>query len=952
MAGAAKDLPPAKAPPPTKAVTPTPATAPKPAAGGPGLSAHSAKKDGPDDEAVAPDVIELQGQDEFKVPEPVAEKINKAKGSLINVRFGTLGSGQIRVRRLSDDPKTKAHQFETTETQAVAITHPFLAPIASIEPVLGVKIHHNQISGHLTIRKALHSEDALNRLLADHGAELGLLGFKLPTVNFENKLDHGNLIFGTKAPVTFMLAGWLSGGLELQLKNDHIDKVEAKAHVAVNGLGEGDLLVRRDDKGVYSGELDVSVVFKRFSGNVKAKYTAGIVDVRGTVKYTSEKFSGEVTIIVCDFAEADKMAKAELPPGSVVDSFAKEDPPEKAQSAPKKGARGVAGWGDLAFHFTDWMTGTAKVVIGPAGYLTVVGKIAPPKTLELMPEKVWNQRLFGVDVTARYGLPYVADIHVGISAELGATARIGPAIFTDMSVEGVYSTDPKVLQSFAITGAFRLSAYAGLNLRFEGKAGLTILGHDIDAGIGITGKAGVKGYAEARPTIGYREKADPTADKKGEYYLKGHLELAAQPFLGLSGDLFVKLDSPWWSPAPDKTWTWDLFSLEWPLPGEFGIAADVDYVIGSGKFPDIQFGKASFDSSKFTDSLMDDQIPKKKQGGEAEKAAGWKAEAPKPPTAPPTTASKPSAGPGKDAPTKGTPVTKGGKKGHTPEEAANIPKTADSSKRWLEGMQALAALHDFAEKDPEDDAEILRDLEKIKRQFGFSKLEPHAEGDVWSIDAALNSSKKNAARVKRVKPGATQTKATAKPSTSAASPTEPRLHFTSIMSRPSFRPSTKEAVKITKGEDRRHTDAWQAIHENLKLTLNGMTYSEAFNHLATRVPPDGGPKGKYTPTAATEAAIKEAAKNLLRDMFNHEANLWPGPAPENQEKGREFARAKVKVDDAIERGDRVEFERNIAILEALWHDPDPSGAKAGFTNLVNETVRLLRKQFSERNPGK
>ena len=63
--------------------------------------------------------------------------------------------------------------------------------------------------------------------------------------------------------------------------------------------------------------------------------------------------------------------------------------------------------------------------------------------------------------------------------------------------------------------------------------------------------AGIKGYGEATPTIGYREPANPGEDRKGEFFIRGDLEIAAQPFLGLSGDVFVEIDAPWWSPVPD-----------------------------------------------------------------------------------------------------------------------------------------------------------------------------------------------------------------------------------------------------------------------------------------------------------------------------------------------------------------------------------------------------------------
>ena len=48
-------------------------------------------------------------------------------------------------------------------------------------------------------------------------------------------------------------------------------------------------------------------------------------------------------------------------------------------------------------------------------------------------------------------------------------------------------------------------------------------------------------------------------------------------------------------------------------------------------------------------------------------------------------------------------------------------------------------------------------------------------------------------------------------------------------------------------------------------------------------------------------------------------------------------------------GDKTAFKENIAILEDLWHDPDPTGAKKGFKNMVGLTVTMIRKEFKKRH---
>ena len=77
-----------------------------------------------------------------------------------------------------------------------------------------------------------------------------------------------------------------------------------------------------------------------------------------------------------------------------------------------------------------------------------------------------------------------------------------------------------------------------------------VFGHDLTIGAGIDLTAGLLGHLEARPTLAYRELADPKAGRRGEFSLAGHVEISAQPFLALAGKAWIRLSSPWWSPAP------------------------------------------------------------------------------------------------------------------------------------------------------------------------------------------------------------------------------------------------------------------------------------------------------------------------------------------------------------------------------------------------------------------
>jgi hypothetical protein len=226
------------------------------------------------------------------------------------------------------------------------------------------------------------------------------------------------------------------------------------------------------------------------------------------------ELSGKLGVMIADAEQAEAMVRSELPPESLLPAAGAGGAGQPA-AAPSKGKRGIAGHGTLAFAFTDWLTGAAKVVYGPSGHLTVIGKIAPPKQLDLMktPKGINQPILPEVRIEASYGLPYIADVHVGVGVGLNASAGLGPITMTDLALEGIYSTDPKVLNKFSITGTLRAQADAGLTLSVKGYAGLRVLGHSVNFGAEVLGKAGIRAYAEARTTMGYREKASPAAGK-------------------------------------------------------------------------------------------------------------------------------------------------------------------------------------------------------------------------------------------------------------------------------------------------------------------------------------------------------------------------------------------------------------------------------------------------------
>jgi A nuclease family of the HNH/ENDO VII superfamily with conserved AHH len=739
---------PAPAPAPTPAPAPAPA-APTPGAAAPGRPAGPGAGPAPGalGNAAAARAAPLPAgsvslaAETLELSDEVAAGVT-TRPQKIPVHVGTYARGEIAVFRQGEG-------YRTPEPQFIPLLHPGLEPLraAGLEPNLRISISRSGITGAATIGRG--GAESLAAALKEHQQALGWVGIDLGRVPTpKNELGPEGLTFILPA-LPFTIGRLLEGSLKFGVVGETV-VFEGKATLRVAGQ-QGSAQVTRDERGGMAIVGDLAVKLGAVAATLHASLdSTGNFDVRGKARYQAEKFNGEITIVVADERVAEQLAREQLG----IEDAEKPVPAEggAAKAARSRLTRPVAvGWGVLDFAVSDWLAGTAKVVIEPAGHLTVIGDITPPAEVELFKQRDYVQHLFKLEARATYGIPVVGNVFVFANIGMDALAKLGPGKLHQIKLEGKYSTNPDIARAFSIQGTITISAFAGLRLRAEGGAGLEVLDHDIKVGVGLDGLAGVRGYVEATPKIGMREVGEP-ATRKTEFYIQGHLEIAAQPFLGLSGDLFVELDSPWWSPAPDKKWTWPIGSLEYPLPGEVGIGADVDYVLGSPNLPEITFGRPSFDSSKFITDLVNDHVPPKSKG-EQEKPGAWKegeegkGEAPgggvpteggaAPPGVP---APAPAAGAGgRDE--SGQPAPKTATPGaHPPVDGKEGVPAPEAEERWEAGLQELSQLASRAESDPLSQAEIIPALALIKERYGFTRLEaqPDAGGEQWTVEAELN----------------------------------------------------------------------------------------------------------------------------------------------------------------------------------------------------------------------
>ncbi|PWV56938.1 DUF4157 domain-containing protein [Chitinophaga sp. S165] len=662
----------------------------------------------------------------------LAEAIKAAgrKGLDVNINAGKIaGAGVIKVRE-------KDGVMESLKNAYLPLNMPMFS---AANPMLAVRLANGEVSGFATIGQS-NAPEAIPQWLRKNGKALGwLTGIDVENVlsKATNTFENGTFTF-TLNGVKVKVGSFAEANMDLGFVNMK-PSAQVSAELDINGVAKGNLEITLvEDK--MSGEGAFGVSFKGFSGEIAAKFQEGVLDVKGMVGYSGDRLSGSLMLVMTDKKTADNFAKTQLGGAPAEEAV----PPAEIPAAEGKGPRGMAGMGTLTFNMTEWFAGSVNVIVDGKGFVTVIGKIAPPKEIILFQQKDYNKELFKLEARAAYGLPVIGNVFVFANMALIALAKVGPAKIYNIEVAGTYSNDPDIAKNISLSGSLNMSAYAGLRLRAEGGAGIELAGHDLKVGVGINADAGVKGYVDARPTIGYR---DP-----GEFFFKGHMEIAAQPFLGLSGDLFVELDSPWWSPLPDKKWTWPIGALEYPLPGEFGIGADMEYVLGSGKVPEVTFSEAKFDGAKFMTDLVDDHVPSKSGAGDKDKqgkfvdggAAG---------ATPPAGAAPPPAAPGK--PAAGGAPGKGGAPG-----AGGKGKEKDKGKADPEAMKNFAAamkkVKELEGHKPMTRTELSAVLDGIKKQFNITGITFKAQGaDLWIVTGVMaGMPNKQSVKVKAsMKPG-------------------------------------------------------------------------------------------------------------------------------------------------------------------------------------------------------
>lgn len=561
--------------------------------------------------------LELMGNPRPLAPPEALRATLDAEGEApVPVRFGNMARGTVIVRRVGDG------RYALNKPQAIPFTHALLRSLPGHRrPQLVLKTDSaRRVEGYVGLGppKRVARPKSLQEAIRKYPDLIGMAGFTVPNMpELTNELKGGALnVSFTGMGVNL---GAFSGTLDLGIGNALVT-FKGAIEVQIPGLESGRLELARDPKGRTTGKVGLGVkLSKSLSGEITVSWDGRMLEGEGRITVQGEKLSGTLTLHIMEKGRAKKLEadKKGLPP-KAPRKEAKGRKPAKPQYA-------VFGEGELSVQMSEWLSGKAQVIVGPTGHLTVIGEITPQKEIILFPQKDYNEKLFKAEARVIYGIPVVGNVFIFGNVGVEAFAALGPAKFYNIAIAGKYSTDPEVQRHFNIKGSLNVSAAAGLKLRGEAGVGVRILAHDIKAGGAVNATAGIKAYADATPLVGYREKQGRKGeDKKGEFFIKGELDVGAQPFFELSGDVFVEVDAPWWSPVPDKRWTWPLGGKTWPLPGSFGVKAEIEHVFGAKTAPKLTFKKSTFSADKFMSDLYHDKTKAGGGGKKDRQPARWK----------------------------------------------------------------------------------------------------------------------------------------------------------------------------------------------------------------------------------------------------------------------------------------------------------------------------------------
>jgi hypothetical protein len=561
-------------------------------------------------------------------------------GVEINIRYGKLASKKgVRVRY------NLTTGFYEMDAQFMEMTHPAFNMEGKEENtylVLGVDNITGSLYGGIALLPrgvdVTAPDKASAELAIDEEALTQLVfGNDYPIEKFTRVIYLNTMAGGI---LQFQLAGYydigngqkLVGGFALF---NEVFAWSGTLHLKVNGLEEKEMPLERDIHSKLRGilpdiDLNKSWNFNGIDASLHASYINGLLDIRGTAFYIPKDPNGriryaEATLVVTTKERAWEEVREQLP-------ISEEE--KEAISLPDLAETGeeltIAGWGTIALSIikredgSDVVSGKASVILDPDGHLTVAGSITVEEMYTLMDATGTDWQPIHPSLVKTFGpyMIYVPGVPVGLyfrgNGGLYYKYIFGPLTLHDITIAGIYSTNPAINKELSVSARLNLSAELNGKLNMTAKAavraGLKVpyLGFNLTSvELTVDGIASLKTYLDIASTFGVRETKQPGAagGKTPRAFIKGALQLAGELSLALTG----KVDfSVLGGNVADPT-----INRNWPIANA-GLTVDFDYNIGDKLTKEnlakiVKFRKSAFDRSKFVEGVLKDKTPKEKK---------------------------------------------------------------------------------------------------------------------------------------------------------------------------------------------------------------------------------------------------------------------------------------------------------------------------------------------------
>jgi hypothetical protein len=558
--------------------------------------------------AARAEVVELKGHATFDPSAALAEVLEYQSPTPVSVpvKFGTLASGRVVVR------KRDTGYVSTEDPAMIDMHHPafpgggYYAP-----PRLQLSIVDSVVKGHVQFFPWDRVPGVLIPDWLDAFPLQRLLGWKgldqIRVAGFRNELAGGALHYDLTS-FNYRLDGEWEGTGKFSVSDENVT-FAADTDVQAKGVAAGKLPLKWAAGHVFGSTklslalAPVDALGGTFAGSLEGSYSEGVTNITGTVSYRSKKLNGSVTVKVAPWEEA----VAQLATHQLGDKIT------PVRTGTTKHV--IFGWGVLDFHFNDWLSGHASVIVDPEGYITSYGVIAPAKVFEFLKgDKLSGRKPIGPKFEATAFKPIWGPTGVTgtIAGELTAAGRIGPGRLHEIQLSGRFSTNPAVPLEVALTGVVDLSAIGRLELSLTGSLAYTLLGphlRTVALEVKVLGTGTLRVYARLEPTFSVEKPkgGDP------QFRINGVLKTAADVSLGLSGSIKPSI----FGFGPHfKTGKY-----EWHVGG-IGIKSTFDYRIGEPEGPSLEFEEYKYNSGEFhrqAEDLLDDAADKDTKKHETEK---------------------------------------------------------------------------------------------------------------------------------------------------------------------------------------------------------------------------------------------------------------------------------------------------------------------------------------------